>query len=43
LLVHQVRARLDGAGRGARALAQEAHGRGSLDNVTVLVIDLRNM
>ena len=28
--------------RGARRLAQESFSRGSLDNVTVLVIDLRN-
>lgn len=36
-----VRGELGDGMRGARRLAQDAHARGSLDNVTVLVIDLR--
>jgi len=36
-----VRGELDDSMRGARRLAEDAYGRGSLDNVTVLVIDLR--
>ena len=38
----QVRGELSDSMRGARRLAQESYSRGSLDNVTVLVIDLRN-
>jgi len=37
-----VRGELNDGMRGARRLAQESYSRGSLDNVTVLVIDLRN-
>lgn len=39
--VSLVRGELDDSMRGARRLAEDAHSRGSLDNVTVLVIDLR--
>ena len=38
----QVRGELGDSMRGARRLAQESYSRGSLDNVTVLVIDLRD-
>jgi len=41
-MVLQVRSELGDGMRGARRLAQESYSRGSLDNVTALVVDLRN-